>query len=955
MNYNEWNKLLCEYYFESDDSGQDIFLHITQDDIVKFVKNKTEYFTSIYTDFEKIKTFRETQKVEQISFDDFIISNFLSSFKCKTKFEFLTFLNSHITEGRETSKPTFIGCITVMILPLLEYDKFYGQDFYGPLNTFFKEKHLIRFSEKIQTQDLSALKPSLNDMWDFLASWANSNMFSYKRKKFNSFRNEYAKPFISETLFSTNKRDRFKTAFIRCGLSLDEELTDDEIMHYLSNTKGYLMGYSDKVWGNLLKDYPAVFVKEFRNAYMRWDGTSRIIKREKGKDIIEDYGTIYPMFLGFRTLPGNQLEFFLEVFSRNSENCQNLTFSTPDNPELNLYITSSGYGSSHIALRNIYNIVSQSQELTFNEVGNKENKAIFKPSAIYLFERSHKRFTSNSKLRKGDSYYFLISNELLPEYQNWINENNAKEILIDSFNGFTFYYFEKIETSYDRNSRLKIENQISVRSTLSLTIYSDYKETVFSNLLSAHFEITGIDISSAKVYALSDDRRYKTKLEYDPERQLWTLKPFTNVFQAKKAFTIFIDDSCVSFRNYRFAEHLLPNVDEYKSLIRNEYGFEDNAGLLKGLTLPFARNTVNFECLKLSMNNCKELPSFMRTEHPVQYFKTDYILYAISSRLTIERSEFGEIIKLLEIEGERTEPLSNVINNYDRLGFINYNYKEGQHHIAVNPPTLVLIPPLFRKEQSNGLWIFAPKEKLFKCLLTGARTPKLIDEILKKVPALEIHIEFDNNKNTYLPQTIFLWSENVNSFTLLANSLKIEFQKIVYAKELLSLMPDITNYFEQLVKDEYYKDFNGVSNNIFSIDYKKLSEEFSKGGYISNERIKKYSINEDVDIVTYSYKTKDEETIFWYKGNQFSIDKYWGHFIGMWKSGEIKVLKINNNEFTIDMPMQIKFPQLYARALTMLTGHIPKENHGQRSYEIINNPFANNVIPEEILKKLKQN
>ena len=111
--------------------------------------------------------------------------------------------------------------------------------------------------------------------------------------------------------------------------------------------------------------------------------------------------------------------------------------------------------------------------------------------------------------------------------------------------------------------------------------------------------------------------------------------------------------------------------------------------------------------------------------------------------------------------------------------------------------------------------------------------------------------------------------------------------------------------------------------------------------------------SEKGSVVTY-YPTKyNEQTVLWYDGEQFSVDKYWGFFIGAALS-DAKIARVNDDKTHIQLPRSIKLPILYARALTMMSATIPDNHNGRRIYQLCENPFANALSWDKILEKLNQ-
>ncbi len=152
----------------------------------------------------------------------------------------------------------------------------------------------------------------------------------------------------------------------------------------------------------------------------------------------------------------------------------------------------------------------------------------------YLLKQYKNKYISTNEFVKGEFYFAVIRNEALDKFQSWILSNNAKLISNNILGGFysAFRIQHAIEESEQGNS-LRFKKEIKCRSVNNLEIKSEAGSEVvlLSKLLPAQFEITGIDISQDKIYAVSVNtlHRNSSELAYDHEKNLWVLKVFTNI------------------------------------------------------------------------------------------------------------------------------------------------------------------------------------------------------------------------------------------------------------------------------------------------------------------------------------------------------------------------------------------------------------------------------------------
>ena len=249
-------------------------------------------------------------------------------------------------------------------------------------------------------------------------------------------------------------------------------------------------------------------------------------------------------------------------------------------------------------------------------------------------------------------------------------------------------------------------------------------------------------------------------------------------------------------------------------------------------------------------------------------------------------------------------------------------------------------------------------EKRYKCLLTGGRTIALVNEVVKLQQKYEYQVEFIDDANALMPQTIYIHAAKRSSFKELANRCNLLYQDNIYANALIETLPSVIDYVEKQKADAEERDLFEV-RNYRSIDYSKMAEiypnKLATSRAISNQEVDKETFDTDNDIVTFFPGTRDEVTVMITESRMQEVDKYWGHFVGMHYAGA-KVVQHNSDAAELSLPQQIRLPRLYARALTLLTGKTPESTFGSRTYSIGVNPYtyASASSPDTILLKLGQ-
>ena len=194
------------------------------------------------------------------------------------------------------------------------------------------------------------------------------------------------------------------------------------------------------------------------------------------------------------------------------------------------------------------------------------------------------------------------------------------------------------------------------------------------------------------------------------------------------------------------------------------------------------------------------------------------------------------------------------------------------------------------------------------------------------------------------PQSIIIWSCDKDHITSFANEIGLELQFCIYSNSLLHRLGDLNGYIENLsVSSVYYDNVSAFD----CIDYANLPAIVRNQFYVCP---KKTQTDPNGDVVSYWPNTYSEENIYWKDGQQYVVEKYWSHFIGM-RHFANNVLT-NDDDGSLVAPYKFRLPILYDRALTLITGEMPKAENGLRIYPLYKNPFVKNITVKNILSKL---
>lgn len=980
MTYDSWNDLICKYYFRNTSESKVIF-HITLQDLVEFVKE------------ENVEIAKDRFAAEFS--DEFIRTDFVSKFwiDIKTGNRNIDDLQDKIIKLKEQAVASrnyknLLAIVAVLIMPICENDdlELHGNNYYGHLLPFLKTNRFIN-KEKRVGNFLGAIK--LDDIWNYIDLWAAEKDLPFKSSLTVSENGatRYVNSLMKESLLSPSKLQKFRILFDKGGLVPSANIENERLMstfktHYSS------IGLSQTKFKQLTKkDFKDYIISVLRNEYDNWDGTTKIKEKDRktGRVKEEAGNTYYPLYLQMDyNVHSNDAKFALQLFCNDIDDFDDMRFVTEvGNKHLpEIRIKSDGYANRPFVIEEpLFSKVMADKQGCFGiyEENMKSIRGRFVVTDYYLLKLYRNKYIATSNFIKGEFYFVLVRTESLSSFNSWLQSNEATTVMEGVFEGnYNMYRIEHAIAELPHRNNLTFKSEVRCKSVNNLEVKTDgTSDTVLlSNLMPALFQITGVDVYKDKIYAVSvnDPHRDSSELTYDHDRNVWVLKVFTNIFQIQKEFQLYCNETPIPYgHTYKFSDFVLPT--KFKEIKLDKWGKVSDDAFSDGLELPesiISKNLINWSALNMRMNNVTQ-----QTLSQAKYNERDYMLYALTSasydtskniitlewlksikdRLTLDLSEENE-------KGYKDKyALQNTLADYFRLGYINYAYTSNGLTIATNRPTLILLTPEFHREIIPGMHgknIVSIKctEKRYKCLLTGGRTIALVNEVVKLQQKYEYQVEFIDDANALMPQTIYIHAAKRSSFKELANRCNLLYQDNIYANALIETLPSVIDYIEKQKADAEERDLFEV-RNYRSIDYSKMAEiypnKLATSRAISNQEVDKETFDTDNDIVTFFPGTRDEVTVMITESRMQEVDKYWGHFVGMHYAGA-KVVQHNSDAAELSLPQQIRLPLLYARALTLLTGKTPESTFGSRTYSIGVNPYtyASASSPDTILLKLGQ-
>ena len=747
MGYNAWSKLISKYYFREDDASR-VMLHITMQDLIDFAKEENVEIAS-----GKYAADCSDDEIEKDFVRQFWVNESGNATIRDLQAQLLDLTSSCLLYHNYLA---FLPIVALLIMPICENDELelHGNDYYGHLLPFLYKHQLINTPAK-SSNLLANIK--LDDIWLGINLWALDNKIPFQADevKTDNGTKQYVRSLMKQSLLSPSKLQKFCIVFDKAGLVPKTNIEDDRLLSAFKNYYGYAGVSLSKFKQLTSKDFHDYLISVLREEYDHWDGTTRIKERDRstGKIRVESGNTSYPLLLQMDYEPHHNLcSFALQLYCSDVDNMEDMAFVV-DSTKVklpNIYIKNDGYANQPFRLgeeEQLAIFASGHNTYSIHEEADKSIRGRHIVTDYYILKQYKNKYIATNDFIKGEFYFAIVRRDAIGDFESWLTENRAELIKDQVLGGYyAVYRIEHAIEELPNKSSLRFKNDVHCRPINNLEVKNgDESGTIYlSKLLPAQFEITGIDVSKDKIYAVSvnDPHRNSTELTYDHDKNLWILKVFSNIFQIQKEFVLYHNEEKIQYgKTFKFADFTLPS--EFKELSLDQWGELSEPALCKGLELPSQisqKALINWTLLNIHMQGANPTPVLSG-----EYMEKDYLLYAITSasyqtsRWIISMPWLKEIRDRLssEFEEEDSRPLTdkyslgNALADYFRMGYINYAYTENGLRLTANRPTLILLTPKYERDVTPGVGgkkIVKVKcaEKDFKCLLTGGRTIALV-------------------------------------------------------------------------------------------------------------------------------------------------------------------------------------------------------------------------------------
>lgn len=299
-----------------------------------------------------------------------------------------------------------------------------------------------------------------------------------------------------------------------------------------------------------------------------------------------------------------------------------------------------------------------------------------------------------------------------------------------------------------------------------------------------------------------------------------------------------------------------------------------------------------------------------------EFSDADDLLYLLSAKGRLNREEFREAFGFLRPTAGKEWRYS--MRWFGRLGHAAYEFVNGSDTLTILPATLSQLP---------GTGDFGNRY-----LLTGIRLPGLLKRLADWGPLkIRLHVEkqYDSNSNLLLPDAVILEGKPLD-IKLLADEFKLKFDTwMPTAAQWLILCGGIDNYLEMIAQME----INSMDlpppthpHRYFDPDKVHMADaRLSDGEQLPYD-------TQTGALVEYPMRRGKERYRLWLDGKAYHIDPTWGRYIVLARHDK-RVLQICSGKLFV--PASAPLPGGVGIAASLLSGLVPAvERIGNRLYYV---------------------
>ncbi|MBU0486322.1 MAG: hypothetical protein KKD31_00050 [Bacteroidetes bacterium] len=896
MKFLEWNNLIAEHFFNSEQAEKDIHLFITKQEIINLAKENFEDETDheIWEDYlRKLKNGLPGSSGFPDIFD-----------KAIHAFQQWNRVGLKSIEGVELKYPPYISHLVFSVLPLIEIQGDYNaNNYYDRLKDFLDENNI--------QQNLRNKLRDIDELWADLSNWSinikNGEFGCFKKLLFTHETRKFVyKPF-SQCVLTPKAIRKLPDFFFATGFVPKTFYQDEFFRRQLCSRNGIsILELKASVVEIIKKPKDEIgqsIVETVKSEFNQWTGEDHEVVLKDGIEKKIRTNTVVPLKLQFKINEDGEIVYSYRV-KYSSEPPSELMFDEFED----IYETENWS-------RTLQRPYRESFEL--KDTNNKW-KAVFDSKNIRLlirggyFQLGNDFWIETEKLSRVEEMYLLCKDNIKDSLKEWCQNcciDFRDDTLINIPTGHSLFWFKNPFKSHEQFQQLKVyENKnILLRTGTGLKIgYMTYLNEILPEV-----EITNAD-GNEIVYLQYEGSNEKTILQKHPSLGgIWLLP--TNILLGL-GFYIQIENGFIEGvrRTYKIDEASFKNLSNDDLPMRNKFNakIEDATEFIQGNKIQHTgtiNKIVDGQSFSSNVNATiqQEANLIFKDSTLMKWLvavkECDIKKYSEAFETVLHDTFDGELLRVQERR-------KSSINILDYLGYVDYNYADDK--IFTLPPKLISIPT------NRGR----------KALMIGGRDEKLINEMIEYCStsnnsiSLSVKKQSENNLQMLIPDSIIFESNNSKEFEKIANYFAIEFDEW-YLLKLKNILPTLNQYEQFTISkgsSESWEKF-GLEKKVF----RKESLRFE----LVNDYDKEYSLTECRPSYT-------PEFALWINQSYYTIDKNWGKYLFINNCSEkvrgygqgnyfAKPNEIFCNANNLAIPASLPLPKLFSRIILQLSGEAP--------------------------------
>ena len=963
MKYLEWNNAIINHYFNTDNEEKEVILYFSEKIIEEIGQSNFEEPEDGY-----VKDFYSALRtgVPGISKDHIQrIIDLENKYNNGTK----------AIEEIPLNYPPYFTYFIAFILPFTSgetIEEFNSSNFYGYLNSFFREKNIIPDDYNF----ISNKFKEIDKFWNKISDWLiekNNFQLGYLEEITTQKTRKYVGKFAYHILFRKEQEEKLSTVFDKEDLMPNEVLDENRIKEILLNNAAELHLKGNTI--NQIRNYDyfgKLIVKRALKYYNNWDGTNYDNSSLKG------YSRSYlVMSFDFNQLTKKiSFKHFRIYTTKGIPENSKITFNDSEIKDIKLI---SEYYSNPVDLE-----INLDKKIELLDNVNRI-KYSFKPRDYYIFKK-HPEFKEWIQIPKveynvGTTFVITKKDFFENELKNWFEkidnenkrllDNNQKNGLPIEWLAFTVNTITKYPHSEIKDLAPVTGNKPKINFDRS---FYDNGNFFIEKLPSVWIENTD---DYGDINAVYDDE-IKIPLKRKNKDQGFFI--FTDEHKKRKGLKFkLVSKKVETQRSYQLIDFKKKTNIEIESLlpIRNETGkiiYSKPQNYLKGIE-PFLDSSKISKYTNLQKLLDKQFISGLNADsftikdnYNTNHFGNILINY-LSAKGRISKQDFDyAVFSLLENnENEDIQKKANYLRySLQDAGFIDYDIQNGK--IIITKPHLLVKP------SAKGIITF----------LTGARDNECVEKIINYCKEKNITVEIQDDTDKLHPQIVYIKFKktDIKPVKTFAEQFGLVFKKDdLYTQfALASFFPDISEWqnYINIVKNEVADYEGGLIFDIDSLSFKPKPENFDKklaftkytkiNGYKTVYRLwyndTAYSIEEPqlgLYIYLYLYKKVAEDEYEKCKKNKGWKNCYDEQEKIEYAKKKSNIILYDREKKYLAIPLNCRLPRNLSISIALLNGRKPDIKYLDEGnirkgvyiiYKNVPSLFFSNTIRLNLLKQV---